>query len=243
MGHRYGSKPLLGLRWLERKQSKGPFHRWSTWIGLALLAYSVFAISSGLLYFAVQHRSAEAYLANSSPERFFGDPGEPGIDRAAMIEVGSEALRVRLQLTREAQRSIDVSYHTLHSGTTAEVFFASLLEAADRGVKVRILMDGMLHRLFGSMRDVRYVLQLHPNVEYRFYVPLHWLKPWTWNNRLHDKLLIIDNEKAMISGRNMGNRYYLPGYLSEEVTQDRDVMVINTQPERRQYSAGSQMIS
>ena len=104
-------------------------------------------------------------------------------------------------------------------------------------------MDGMLHRLFGSMRDVRYVLQLHPNVEYRFYEPFHLLKPWTWNNRLHDKLLIIDNEKTMISGRNVGNRYYLPGYLSGEVTQDRDVIVINTQPERRQYSAVSQMIS
>lgn len=210
---------------------------------LILLAYVIYAISSGFLFFAVQERSAAEFLRNSDPERFFGPTDAEGIDRAAMIENGEDAIRARLQLIHSAETSIDVSYHTLHAGTTADVFFASILEAADRGVSVRILMDGMLHRLIGSMRDVRYVLQLHPNVEYRFYEPFNLLQPWTWNNRLHDKLLIVDKEKAIISGRNMGNRYYLPGYIAGETAQDRDVMVLNTKPEARQYSAVVQMIA
>lgn len=190
---------------------------------IGFLLYFVYVAVFGVFAFSVHQRSADPYLHGTDADRFFGT--EPGGDQAALIDDSEEAVRLRLHLIQSAETSIDVSYHTLHSGTAAEVFFASLLEAADRGVEVRILMDGILHRLYGSMRDLRYTLQLHPQISYRFYEPFHPLTPWRWNNRLHDKLLVVDGRIGVISGRNIGDRYYLPSYGQRGVTLDRDVVV------------------
>jgi putative cardiolipin synthase len=56
------------------------------------------------------------------------------------------------------------------------------------------------------------------------------LRPWTWNHRFHDKIILVDNKFAMIGGRNIGDRYFAAD-ATQEATNDRDVLVINTNEE------------
>ncbi len=201
-----------------------------------ILLYFIYILFSGILYFALPHRpSKEAFSPLASTESF---ARSPGLDRVVLVEDGEESIAVRIALIQGAQHSIEIAYHSLHSGVVADVFFASLLEAADRGVQVRILMDGIFHRLYGSMRDLRYVLELHPNVEFRLYEPLNLFKPWTWNNRLHDKIMIVDGKIGLISGRNIGNRYYLSAEMTKEFVFDMDVVVLTADGTNGQSGVG-----
>lgn len=190
--------------------------------------YLIYILFGGVFYFALPHRSTRrefSFLTNKDFSSL-----SPGLDRVVLVEDGEESIAVRIGLIQAAQDSIEIAYHSLHSGVVADVFFGSLLEAADRGVQVRILMDGIFHRLYGSMRDLRYVLELHPNIEFRLYEPLNIYKPWTWNNRLHDKIMIVDKKVGLISGRNIGNRYYLPEEMTNKFVFDMDVVVLTTDP-------------
>lgn len=193
------------------------------WFFRIVLLYFLYVIAAGIVYFGLTYRSADSYLANTNVDRFWGEG--LGRDRVALIEEWDETVGVRLGLMSQAQHSIDAAYHSLHSGLAADVFLGSLLEAADRGVQVRILMDGVFHGLYGRMWDVRYALQTHPNVDFRFYEPLDPLRPWTWQNLLHDKLLIVDDKVGIISGRNISNRFYMPNSAKDAVF-DRDVAII-----------------
>src|SRR5699024_5912716 len=71
--------------------------------------------------------------------------------------------------------------------------------------------------------------------------PLNLFKTWTWNNRLHDKVIIVDNELAMIGGRNIGDRYFTKEENGELVTNDRDVVILNTKKENISNSVIGEM--
>lgn len=188
--------------------------------------YFIYILFSGVLYFAFPHRQVE-------PEELFPLPlvhdvdQRDDLDRVVLVDDGEESIAARIGLIHQAQTSIEIAYHSLHSGIIADVFYASLLEAADRGVQVRILMDGVFHRLHGKMRDLRYVLESNTNIEFRLYEPLNIYKPWTWNNRLHDKIMVVDGEIALISGRNIGNRYHFSDPDTRNFVFDNDVFVLS----------------
>lgn len=190
------------------------------------VVYFIYIIFGGVLYFALPHRQMEPEdLFNL--EQIQGLNQVPDLDRIVLIDDGEESIAVRIGLIQEAQTSIEIAYHSLHSGLIADLFYASIFEAADRGVKVRILMDGIFHRLYGSMRELRYGLELNPNIEFRLYEPFSLSKPWTWNNRLHDKIMIVDGEIALISGRNIGSRYHLAEESAQNFVFDNDVFVLS----------------
>ncbi|MCD8511946.1 MAG: phospholipase D family protein [Bacillus sp. (in: Bacteria)] len=148
-------------------------------------------------------------------------------DRIVLIEDRVEAGVARVHLIENAEETIDLAYFTLHGGTATDILFSSLVDAADRGVQVRFLLDGIFHNLRGELRDIIFAYSYHPNIEIKFYEPLDLLRPWTWNNRLHDKMIMVDNELAMVGGRNIGDKYFAPtGY--EGASNDRDLLVINT---------------
>jgi putative cardiolipin synthase len=107
------------------------------------------------------------------------------------------------------------------------VFYGSILEAADKGVKVELLFDGIFHNLKGKEKITYRSLISHPNIRIRFFEPLNILKPWTFNNRLHDKFVIIDDKYLLLGGRNIGDKYYLENY-DESIVEDRDILIINT---------------
>ncbi|MDQ0256744.1 putative cardiolipin synthase [Evansella vedderi] len=194
-------------------------------ITLLLSTYIIYVLLAGVLLFQFHTPDSSNYREAHDPERFFGD--KEVSDRVVLVEDRMEAGLVRINLIENAEETIDLAYFTIHKGIASDVLFSSIVDAADRGVKVRFLLDGIFHNLRGDLRDIIYAYSYHPNIDLKFYEPLDFLRPWTWNNRLHDKMIVVDNKLAMIGGRNIGDKYYAPeGY--EGASNDRDVLVINT---------------
>lgn len=112
------------------------------------------------------------------------------------MKIRSESGAARVQLIKQANESIDIAYHTLSEGTYSDYFFKTLIEAADRGVKVRIIWDGLIGGMRGNIRNA---LASHENIELYLFEPLNLFKPWTIHHRLHDKILLADG-KYLITG-------------------------------------------
>lgn len=128
--------------------------------------------------------------------------------RVYLLHDGVEAGQARIDLIQKAKKSITAQYFIYADDETSYVSLALLREAAHRGVRVRILVDALFN---GIPIELREYLQ-YEGVEIREYhqVKLSKLK-WV-TRRLHDKVLIIDDEEMITGGRNIQNDYYnLPG--------------------------------
>ncbi len=187
-----------------------------------LLIFLVCAFTGVIIPYEVSGGDVSSYLDEHDPQRFFSD--ETGPDRALILDERIEAGAARLHLIETAEKSLEISYYTLRPGMYLDVYAATLLEAADRGVEIRLLLDGM----FGTMRserDLRRAIILHQNIQLKFYEPFSLLRPWAWNNRLHDKYMIMDNTMLITGGANIGDRYFIAG-SGDDITYDRDVLII-----------------
>lgn len=194
-----------------------------------LLFYLLYAIITGVIFVYFhkpkpenQKREKDVDKRNSS-------------DRAVLVQDRFSSLATRIQLMEQAQKTIDISYYGIHNGYSSDLFIASIFKAADRGVKVRFLYDGLINMPRIDMRKNAMLFTLHPNIEIRYYEPFHFARPWSWHNRLHDKIILIDNTYALVGGRNIGDKYFARGSRNR-VSNDRDVLVINTKPEQVEES-------
>ncbi len=141
-------------------------------------------------------------------------PGESGFH---MLYLGLEALAARLLLIDEAERSIDVQYYFIRHDTTGTLFVNRLLQAADRGVRVRVLIDDLQTSSYEGKDKTLVALDSHPYIEIRVFNPfahrklrvVDALMNFTRiNRRMHNKSLIIDNQVAIVGGRNIGDEYF-----------------------------------
>ncbi|WII73957.1 phospholipase D family protein [Bdellovibrio sp. 22V] len=137
-------------------------------------------------------------------------PGQSGF--YALAE-GPEALVARIASVREAEKSLDLQYYIWHGDQSGQLLMYEVLQAADRGVRVRLLLDD----LHGSgFDDPLKVLDSHPNIEVRMFNPFAYRK-WKifnvnrfsqLNRRMHNKAFIADNQVGIIGGRNIGDEYF-----------------------------------
>ncbi|MEJ5865299.1 phospholipase D family protein [Pseudomonas farsensis] len=135
-----------------------------------------------------------------------------------LLPNSNEAFRARAELIRNAQTSIDVQYYIVHDGLSTRALVHELLRAADRGVRVRVLLDDTasdgLDTLIGT-------LAAHPNIQIRVFNPLHLgrgtgatraagrlLNLSRQHRRMHNKLFLVDNSMAIVGGRNLGDEYF-----------------------------------
>lgn len=158
-------------------------------------------------------------------------------EQVALLEYGPDAFAARLDIIEEAQESIDVAYYYMDEGISVKTFNSYILAAADRGVKVRYLLDGIKHGLRGEYRGVFHLFNEHPNIELKLYEPFPStiLFPWRTNNRLHDKLLIVDEAYSIIGGRNIGDIYFQRPEPTDPYSFDRDVLLINTNEQENSF--------
>ncbi|WP_462408521.1 phospholipase D-like domain-containing protein [Neobacillus sp. Marseille-QA0830] len=206
---------------------------------IILIFYLLYVTIFGIVIFKDNHpQVSSTYKEQHKVERFYGN--EASQDRVILLEEKEFSWLARVNLIENAQESVDVAYYAIHQGYITDLLLGMILDVADRGVKVRILLDGISHGLRFSLKDDRYALIHHPNIELKFYEPFNPILPWTWNNRLHDKLLIIDQKYAVIGGRNIGNRYFIEEG-EKRPTNDRDVLIINTEPQTKEGSVLNQM--
>ncbi|WP_109479611.1 phospholipase D family protein [Paraburkholderia sp. C35] len=140
-----------------------------------------------------------------------------------------DALVARLVLAEAADRTLDLQYYIWHDDLTGRGLAAAVLRAADRGVRVRILLDDL-----GTNADDNLLLALdsHPNVQIRLFNPVanRTFKKlgmatefFRVNRRMHNKAMIADNEGAILGGRNIGDEYF--GASSDVAFGDLDVLV------------------
>ena len=147
-----------------------------------------------------------------------------------MLGNGLDAFVARALLTHYAERSIDVQYYLYHNDLVGRLFTDALLKAADRGVRVRILVDDM--DLAG--RDIGVAAtDSHPNIEVRIFNPFsretgrtsqYVTRMGSVTRRMHNKSFTVDNQVSILGGRNIGDEYFNAD--QNFVFADLDVMVI-----------------
>ena len=135
-----------------------------------------------------------------------------------LLPNSSEAFRARAELVRNAQKSIDLQYYIVHNGLSTRALVRELLLAADRGVRIRILLDDTAS---DGQEEVIATLAVHPNIHIRVFNPLHLgrstvvtrtmgrlLDLSQQHRRMHNKLWLADNSAAIVGGRNLGDEYF-----------------------------------
>lgn len=141
-------------------------------------------------------------------------PGRTGV---FALESSSDAFAARVLLADVAERSLDVQYYIWHPDLAGTLMFDAIRRAADRGVRVRLLLDDMNTK---DLDETLAVLDAHPDIEVRLYNPFanrraraadFTLDFARVNRRMHNKSFTADNQATIVGGRNIGDEYFGSG--------------------------------
>lgn len=151
-----------------------------------------------------------------------------------VLEQGTEAMFTRAWLTEHAEKTIDIQYFIFSTDNIGLLAVDYLVRAADRGVKVRILVDDIMLEATG---DELLTLDQHANIDIKIYNPLAnvgknivqkvgnlTFKFHEFNQRMHNKTFTVDSLVSITGGRNVADEYF--GYDHQYNFRDRDVFLI-----------------
>jgi len=215
------------------------------WLKWTLIALALLALLSALSLwswgqFASRARGAPSSALPPLPQATALDrvvapqlAVHAGQSAAALIADNVQAFALRAQSAREAGRSLDAMYYIWRGDLTGSLLKHELLAAAERGVRVRLLIDDMN----GPARDrVLLALDAHPNLEVRLFNPARnrttaWrravemgLRFVGFTRRMHNKAWIADNRVAIVGGRNVGDEYF--DAAQDTNFQDADLLLL-----------------
>jgi putative cardiolipin synthase len=191
--------------------------------GAVLLAIAMLCGCAGLPPGADYPKPASAAFAHPEDTRLgreFADAArEHGRDSAfRIINAGVDGFQLRMQMIDAAQSALDLQYFIFRGDETGRMLTDGLQRAADRGVRIRVLVDDG-DRVAGDEQILR--LLANPSVEVRIFNPSSYrghsrlvrrlnflLNAPRLNYRMHNKLLVADGALALIGGRNIGNQYF-----------------------------------
>jgi putative cardiolipin synthase len=161
---------------------------------------------------------------------FAGREGD-GVSGFAAVDANGDGLRWRLAMVDTAERSLDMLYYLWYDDLGGLLLLEHVIEAAERGVRVRIVVDDAL---FLNGKQGLANLDAHPDMEIRVF------NPWATkgvarafetagrmkklNHRMHNKLLIADGHMAILGGRNIGDHYF--GLHHKYNFHDLDIVVL-----------------
>lgn len=171
--------------------------------------------------------TADTALGGIVREQNNSQPDQSGF---VLLNNGLDAFVARSVLAAVAERSIDLQYYLYHADLVGGLLAAQLLQAADRGVRVRVLLDD----IDTGGRDLNLaILDSHPNIEIRLFNPfdrsgfrmLQFVTRFgEVTRRMHNKSFTADNQATIVGGRNIGNEYF--GADPEKNFGDLDVLAI-----------------
>ena len=184
-----------------------------------VLIFLSFEVSSTLSVYSKQPDVSEDMLIDRS--EFFGN-GEAG-ESAKILVDNSDALFERVYMIKNAKTNISMSTFDFRADEAGQIMIGALMSAADRGVKVNLLVDGINSWIQMEWNPYFYALSCHENVTVKVYNKANPLVPWKSIARMHDKYLIADNSTYILGGRNTYNRFL--GDYSTYQNYDWDVLV------------------
>jgi putative cardiolipin synthase len=158
-------------------------------------------------------------------------PEDSSLSGMRLLANPREAFQARFGFASLAEKTLDLQYYLWKGDLTGQLLLYRTLDAADRGVQVRILIDDIYH----SGRDADYMtLNTHPNLEIRVYNPMgsrgsgkmanYVYHKGTLNHRMHNKIFLVDGAVAVLGGRNIGDDYF--GVDATQNFRDIDALVI-----------------
>ncbi|MBR1380054.1 MAG: phospholipase D family protein [Alphaproteobacteria bacterium] len=213
---------------------------------ISILIFSLPLIGCTMVPTTTSDRRLDGYVPKITADDFNYDPMQTqialpytdelrhntGISGATLIDDGLSAFVIRAAFARMATKTIDLQTYIYSNDFSSRILIAELKNAADRGVKVRILLDD-----YGTKSDIVDVMLLnqHPNIEVKvfntvanrakiFYYPQFLMDFNRLNSRMHNKLFIVDNIAYITGGRNVGSNYFYPETASN--FSDTDVLFI-----------------
>lgn len=198
-------------------------------LGLALLLASCanHQVNQSKDYSTALRTPPSAGMAGEIRKLAAKHPGKSGF---ALIDNNRAAFTDRIALADYAQKTLDVQYYIWSPDTIGKILADHVIQAADRGVRVRCLVDDMYLK---SRDSGTAVLAAHPNIEVRVFNPhrfrslrtLNFALDFTrLNHRMHNKTMIMDNACAIIGGRNMADEYF--GLNDEFNMRDLDIVAV-----------------
>ena len=164
-------------------------------------------------------------------------PSDPTLSGVRLLDHPREAFRARFGFAALAERTLDLQYYLWKGDLTGQLLLYRALQAADRGVQVRILIDDIYH----SGRDRVYAtLDTHPRLEIRVFNPMGnrgagrsanlVYHKGTLDHRMHNKIFLVDGAVGVLGGRNIGDDYF--GVDPELNFRDLDVLVVGPAAEQ-----------
>src|SRR5699024_3305705 len=154
----------------------------------------------------------------------------PNLSGIYALDDAHEAFAARALLTKTAEKSLDIQYYIWRGDTAGYYLLRNIKKAADRGVRVRMLLDDNGTR---NLDHMLYSLNKHPNIEIRLFNPFVIRRPKgigfffdfeRLNRRMHNKSFTVDNTVTIVGGRNIGDEYF--GGSSAITFMDLDVMAL-----------------
>ena len=211
-------------------QKHHPSHRVRRRIGWGLLAVLLAYALAALIPCAFPPQLSAAEVADTAWMET--EASDLNANRGMLITTGQEALEIRLALIASAQSSIDLGSYIYAPDESGRKITAALLAAADRGVRVRLITDGLIGWINLGNDPLGPALGSHPNVEIKFYNPIDISRPQGLNARYHEKFFLVDDTWLLLGGRNVSDEF-LTGEGDPSYNYDQDVLLYRLDPAKR----------
>jgi cardiolipin synthase C len=196
---------------------------WNAGVGAALLALLLLT-TAGCASLPPDVQRVQSYAIadaeSTTLRRVFSEQARqyPGLSGFQVMATGQSAFVARAALADAAERSLDLQYFSVGDDRTTDLLLQRIVAAAERGVRVRILLDDLYtpNRLFAWR-----AIASHPGIEVRLFNPYYFgassnlarlvefaVDGRRLNHRMHNKLWVTDNAAAIIGSRNLGDEYF-----------------------------------
>jgi len=138
-----------------------------------------------------------------------------------LVGEGTDAFLTRMMLLSRSERSVDVQYFIWKSDLIGKLLMHQMIQAAERGVRVRILLDDIT--LDSKTKAILFAMDQHQNIDVRIYNTLSFkgfrltaaiTNPFRINRRMHNKSFTVDSQYTIIGGRNIKEDYFSANLIS-----------------------------
>lgn len=208
---------------------------WLLYLLVAVAALAIAVLALRLIFRLPQRRATPSETRGAQWDTLLGRAiqpqlaAHPGLCAVHLLSQAERAFAMRVALVRAARQTLDLQYYIWHPDVSGLILLEELRCAAERGVRVRLLVDD--NGAYGLDRQLA-SLDAHPNVEVRLInpFPLRWPRTLGYlmdfhrlNRRMHNKSLTVDGVATVVGGRNIGDEYF--GVSREGLFDDLDALI------------------